>query len=439
MTKDIYKYTYPNGFQIIYQKSTNIIPISYIYAFCDVGSVYEYDDIRGASHFIEHMCFKGTNKIPKMKDLLIYYDRIGAYFNAYTEKRYTTYTLKCADEYTENSIRIMSDMILNSIFDKQEFRKEEKVVIEESIQDSDDVFEKLNNEMYSKIYNGSSFEYEIDTLSYHKKSFDYHKIIDYYKQFYHPSRISLSIVSNIPFFKIKKLLSNSLFVKNPNLCTINSRIISYHLEPQNDIQISLLPKKNTNTIHLCIGFRTLIKDKYSLNTLKNILSGTFTSRLFSLLREKEGLTYSSKAYTEYNELFGGFFIYAEADNHYIIRNGTKLGVLPIIIKMINDLIENGVSQEELDLAKGYLRGNMKINTEDNNHIVTYNGKQAVMFPTEPIIPYSELYDKKYKSIKKSDILDVIRTYFVVQGMTICMVGENLPKIDVVRKLCRIKK
>ena len=107
--------------------------------------------------------------------------------------------------------------------------------------------------------------------------------------------------------------------------------------------------------------------------------------------------------------------------------------------MINDLIENGVSQEELDLAKGYLRGNMKINTEDNNHIVTYNGKQAVMFPTEPIIPYSELYDKKYKSIKKSDILDVIRTYFVVQGMTICMVGENLPKIDVVRKLCRIKK
>ena len=433
------QYTYPNGFRIIYQKSTNTVPISYIYAFCDVGSVYEQADIRGVSHFIEHMCFKGTNKIPKMKDLLMYYDKIGAYFNAYTEKRYTTYTLRCDDEYIENSLQIMSDMILNSKFDKHEFRKEERVVIEESIKNSDDELDILFNEIYSKIYKGSSFENDIDELSYHDKKFDYDKVVDYYKRFYHPSRVVLSIVSNIPFSRFKRHLKHFLFVKFSESCSPSYAPISYQLEPQTDIQISLIPKKDTNTTHLCIGFRVLYEDKYPLNLLKNILSSSFTSRLFMLLREKEGLTYTSKIFTEYNEIFGGFIIYAEADKNLIIRNHTHPGVLPIIIRMINDLIHHGVTQKELELAKGYLHGTMNMNMSDGDNIVTYNGKHALMFPDETVIPYTDLYDKKYASITKSDILNVIRKYFIKDGMSVCMIGENLPKIDIVRKICDLKK
>ena len=108
-------FVYPNGFRLVYEKSLNKLPICAIQVFCDVGSAYESENIRGVSHFIEHMCFKGTKQMPKTKDILIHYDKIGADFNAYTEKRYTCYTLKCHNDNIKNSIVILSDMLLNSI------------------------------------------------------------------------------------------------------------------------------------------------------------------------------------------------------------------------------------------------------------------------------------------------------------------------------------
>jgi predicted Zn-dependent peptidase len=132
-------FSFPNGFRVIYEKSPNIAPIACIKIMCDIGSVYENNETRGVSHFIEHMCFKGTKNIPIPKDIFMEYDKIGAYLNATTGKRYTYYTIKCNNEYVENSIRIMSDMLLNSTFNKNEYKKEEKVVIEENIKDINDV------------------------------------------------------------------------------------------------------------------------------------------------------------------------------------------------------------------------------------------------------------------------------------------------------------
>ena len=88
MSSNIQSHVYPNGFRFVYEKSANTLPITSIQLFCDVGSVYETENIRGASHFIEHMCFKGTEKKHTSKEIFIEYDKIGAYFNAYTSLFY---------------------------------------------------------------------------------------------------------------------------------------------------------------------------------------------------------------------------------------------------------------------------------------------------------------------------------------------------------------
>ena len=67
---------FPNGFRVIYEKPTNVLKLTTIDVFCDVGSVFEKDGIRGVSHFVEHMCFKGTTKIPNPKDIFLSYDKI---------------------------------------------------------------------------------------------------------------------------------------------------------------------------------------------------------------------------------------------------------------------------------------------------------------------------------------------------------------------------
>lgn len=428
---------YENGFRVIYQKSNNKIPMTHIHAFCDVGSVYEFNDLRGVSHFIEHMCFKGTQKLPSTKKLLHHYDEIGAYFNAYTEKRFTAYTLKCVNDYLENSMVIMSDMILNSKFDKTEFRKEEMVVIEENIQDSDDVYETLTDKIESEIFKGSSFENPIDILSYHSKKYDYDKVTDFYNYFYQPHNIVLSIVSNVPFSNFKHYLKKTHFVTlKPMRLTMKTQIV-YNVTPQDSIKISLVSKKNMNTTHFMIGFRTLSEDKYILNILKSILSSTFNARLFMLLREKEGLTYTTDASIVNTKIAGCFTMYAEADKDKIIRNGKKLGVLPIIFKMIRDLIKNGVTQEEVSLAKGYLQGSFHMALSNNENIVKHNGQKMLTEPDKKVIPYEKLYDTKYKHITKKEIDIVIRKYFISNGMTICMIGSDLPKESVLQNLCKI--
>jgi hypothetical protein len=134
----IKKITFPNGFRFVYEKLRNSAPITSIQVFCDLGSVYENDETRGISHFIEHMTFKGTKKNPNSIKLFLEYDKIGAELNAYTDKRFTCYMVKCEDEHVENSLKVLADMLLNSTFDRTEYKKEEKVVIEENINSNDD-------------------------------------------------------------------------------------------------------------------------------------------------------------------------------------------------------------------------------------------------------------------------------------------------------------
>ena len=206
---------FPNGFRLVYQKSELSIPLTSMYAFCSVGSAFETDKVRGASHFVEHMCFKGTHKIPKARDLLLKYDKIGAYFNAYTEKRCTAYMVKCDDQYVAHSIDILGDMVLNSTFQKKEFYKEQHVVVEENIRTEDDdeyILEKKLDHIY---FSGSSYEHAVDSIDFHPSPthLKYEDIIEWYHWFYHPSNMILSIVSNISFKKILLMMKKTDFVK----------------------------------------------------------------------------------------------------------------------------------------------------------------------------------------------------------------------------------
>jgi predicted Zn-dependent peptidase len=431
-------FIYPNGFRIIYEKSLNKLPICAIQVVCDVGSAYETDDIRGVSHFTEHMCFKGTKNLPSTKEILINFDKNGANLNAYTEKNLTCYTLKCHNDNIDNSIAVLSDMLLNSIFKKSEFIKEEQVVMEENIRDSDKPEYIIDENADRILYEGSSFATPIDTLDYHKKKFNYDDVIKFYKLFYIPSRMILSVVSSVSFQKIKKFVEKSYFFKhhaNEYSNLPHNYRINPNITPQHEIKYNLFDKPNMNTIHMYLCFRTMKTDRYKLNILKTILSSTFNSRLFMLLREENGLTYTSTVYTDYNGANGDLIIYSEMNNKKIIKNGSQKGVLPLLVDLIIDLIDNGITTEELKIAKGFLKGSMTINMEDNDTMAAHNGLYCLLYPGEEIISYTKSYDKFYKKYTVSDINNIIKKYFFKTNMCVCMVGEKLPSLKIIKSHC----
>jgi len=210
---------FPNGFRIIHEKPKTDIPLTSISCFVKLGSIYEPEKLKGASHFIEHMCFKGTKQMPQSTSISHHYDGIGAYFNAYTEKEYTCYQIKCSEERMKNTLHILGDMLMNSIFKKEEFTKEYKVVVEENIKSEDDMENLIVEKIDSLLYSGSPYALPIDTLSYHKKPMKYEDVIQIYSEYYRPENMVLSIVSHIPFSTINSIIESSFFMKKRDVPT----------------------------------------------------------------------------------------------------------------------------------------------------------------------------------------------------------------------------
>jgi zinc protease len=451
----IQKHTFSNGFTLVYQKSTTKNPITYINAICDAGPIYEREHMRGLSHLIEHMCYKGTKKIPKSFDLFTEYDNYGAYINATTTKRYTMYKIKCEDQYSKHCIHLLSDMMLNSTFAKKEFEKEYKVVIEESIKDDEDNENRIVNMSDALVYKNTPFEFPIDCVAYHKKgNLKYQDVVKTYHDLYIPCNMIISIVSNLSFSFFVKLVKTTHFAKQSTplqLATLQAKKQCIHGLPhgtgiQNGIQYDITPNKKMNITHLSIAFRVCSQysntDKYVLDIVSNLLGGYFSSRLFTVLREENGLTYSSGASTTYNEFMGDFTLFAITDPHKLMKNGNKKGVLPIIIDTLNAIIERGITSRELSIAKHNLHGKYTLHANNLENISIYNCEKALLFPHEPsgIVPYDKLYDTYYKNINLDDVNTIIRKYFTHNNMNVCVLGEIKASSMAIQSVCeKIKK
>ena len=441
-TTNIKTHVFPNGFRLVYQPPENHMPISHINAFCHVGSAHEDPKTRGASHFVEHMCFKGTPKFRTSRDIEIQYDNIGAYFNAHTEKQYTCYEVKCGDQYAEMCMNILGNIMLHSKFNPTEYKKELNVVIEESVRNTTDYQNTAYDNLHALVFKGSIYENPIDTLKYHKTAhtLKYKDVVAFYQEHYVPENMVLSITTSLPFSRIVEIIGKSDYSKpktraNPILNTIPRMI----MVPQQDVQLHCEPVAKMKSVYITIGFRVCPlyhPDYYGLMFLKTLIGGMFTSRLFTLLREKHGLTYKSSISVTFYENAGAFVFYAITDTKKLMHNGvsSKKGVLPIIVDLLNDLVKHGVTQEEVTKTKHYLKGNLQNSLENANTQSYYNGLRVLLHNDERgIVPYRDIYSTHYAKITKSYLNQLIQEYFRRDGMSVSIVGGGIPEYATLMK------
>lgn len=429
---------FPNGFRLIYEKSNSTVPLTSYYVFCNLGPGHESAKLKGASHLIEHMCFKGTKKIPEAKDISLVYDKIGAYFNAFTEKRYTCYTVDCQSKYAFNCLRILSDMIINSVFDKKEFTKEHEVVIEENNDDLNDPQELAFNAINKELFAGSSFEMPIDHVDFHKKGhLLYEDVVELYKHFYTPNNLMLSVVSNLSLEDFQKWLPRTYFLKNTKKrYSIPFNNLNFHVKPKTDISYVAQKKKGISNITLMVGFRVCgfhHEDKPILELLSTCLGKNMSGRLKYILREEKGLVYSAYIDDMYFEEIGGFTIVTQTETTQLLKKG---GVLETIIDILKSLIKKGITKEELQTVKGTIEGDNILSLQSNSSRCLYNGENFLYNQDlKHVIPYSDVYDKVFKNITKNQVDKVINKYFTPENMSVCVVGEKIPNMQNIKKVC----
>jgi predicted Zn-dependent peptidase len=420
-------HTYENGFRLIYEKAPLNTIMTSINVLCDIGSVHEPEQFRGAAHFIEHMCFKGTEDLPNTHKIGQIFDKTGAYINAYTDRRYTCYYVVGTNANLGEHIKTVGDMLLNSKFVKTEYEKEHQVVREEMSKDADDSESIVMENADKEIFAGSPYEHPVDLLKYHEgaNQLKHADVLEIYNQYYVPSRMILSICSTNTFAEVKRCVDASPFAKSQKTSKpIMPLILS--VTPQTEINYAIQKKSGIAPTFMCVGFRTCAAtnlDRYAFKVLKTILSDSLNGRLFFLLREENGLTYTSYVECEYFEHLGDFKIYAECVSNKVFRNKNKNpGTFPLIMRMIKDLIKNGITREELALAKGQLEGKFRMKAEECEVIAKHNGKISLL--GLPDVRYSDVHEKYLKPITKKMVDDCICKYFRRDGMTISVISND---------------
>lgn len=418
----VISHTFQNGFRVIYQPSTHSIPITCMYAICRVGSAYETDIVRGASHFVEHMCFKGTENIQKARNVLLQYNQSGTSFNAYTDKWNTGYIVKCDDDVFGYLTTVLSDMLFHSTFPKKEFNKEQHIVVEECLRAQDNHVDLLEDNMERILFSGSSYENSVDHIDYHPTAtcLTYDRITEWYRWFYRPSNMILSVVSNLAFSTIISMLRKTNFVKKgsekhsrPSFA-LSLPILSLQPISSGPIRIEYYPKKGITTTFVDIGFRTCphsSPDKYKLILLDYIMSG-FSGKLFTALRTNKGLTYRSQSKTVHLEHTGYFKIHVQTDPNKVYE------VVTILIQLLMDIKRRGITQDELQMIKGNIKGNFLLGMESIENLVQYNGNETLLSLDGDFTTYQNRYANHFARMTKKQVDDVIHKYFIRENLVI---------------------
>ena len=160
--------------------------------------------------------FKGTTNIEDTKGIARKFDEIGAYFNAYTDKNVTCYTVKSSNIHIDIIIKTLADMLVNSLFLEKEFEMEKSVVTEEIIRAIDNTANHINNEIYTLYFKGNNLANPIGGYPRDIKNYNYEESKKYFKTFYTPGNMVLSICTDLPFSNIKNIISESYLITTPS-------------------------------------------------------------------------------------------------------------------------------------------------------------------------------------------------------------------------------
>ena len=365
----------PSGLRIVTEEIPGVRSAAYG-IWVNVGSRDESPKVAGASHFLEHLLFKGT-KTRSALDISSSIEAVGGEMNAFTSREYTCFYARVIDTDLPLAIDVISDLITSSVARAEDVESERKVVLEEiSMRDddpSDLVHELFGETFYGDTPLGRPILGTVESI----KSLSRNSIFNYYKKRYLPQDIVVAIAGNIKHQKVVdhviRAMSQDSFLDTPKEA-FKLRSNSPARRSQNR-EIGVMNRK-TEQAHLFLGMPGVARDdhrRFAMGVLSAALGGGMSSRLFQEIREKRGLAYSVYSYAQ--QYAGSGFI-----GFYAGCNPSKATeVVSIMRDVLHDVASNGLTHEELIRAQGAVRGALVLSQEDTGSRMSRIGKSELVY------------------------------------------------------------
>ena len=333
-----------NGITVIHEERN--IPIFAVASSVKFGAQYETVNIKGISHFIEHLVFKGTKK-RKVDEISREIESKGGIINAFTGEEITCFWNKMPSKYFSLGADISRDLIINPLFEKEPLERERKVILEEIKMYNDNpssfVLEKIKGMLYKSPFN-MSIAGTINTVS----GLSREKVVELYNSIYSTNNMIFSVVGDVRWEEV--LNEAKKFPK------INKKIKEIDIVLSNGKNI--YKRKGIDQAHEVVGFhmpKINHEKRYSAEVFDGILGGGMSSRLFQEIREKRGLCYAIKSNLEQSKDYAYEVIYVGTTKDKIEE------VKELILKEIKRIKDLNLS--DLNEAKERLIGLREINKE----------------------------------------------------------------------------
>lgn len=399
----------PNGLRVLSSTMAHTRSVS-VGIFVGAGSRYEDDALAGASHYLEHVLFKGTEKRPEPQLIAGAIESVGGVMNASTDREATIYYAKVGRAHFALALDVLADMVLHPLFTDHEVERERGVIIEELAMtyDQPDAFADLLIDQ--TLWPGQPLGRDIGGSRESVGALSRQSLIDYHARQYVPNNTVVAVAGNYTHEEVLELVNEQFadWKGGPPL----------GWEPVKDTatgsRVSIGNRK-TDQAHICLavdGISAMAPDRYQFDMMNAVMGDGMTSRLFMEIRERRGLAYEVHASSMHYRDCGALMVYCGVDTSK--AEETIQAVLGEMSKMAD-----GVTSEELTRAVEYACGRLDLRLEDTRAVMSWLGGQELLRDevTEPDEVVAQL-----RGVTTEQVVDVARTYLKNPHYRLAVVG-----------------
>ena len=416
--RNIHREVLPNGLTVLTEEMQHIRSVS-IGIWIKTGSRDEDLQWNGISHFIEHMVFKGT-KHRSAEEIARQVDSIGGNMDAFTAKECVCFNVKVLDDHLPIAMDVLSDLVLNPVFDGADITRERGVILEEIKMDEDSPDYLVHEIFTQNCWKDHPLGKPILGTKETVKRFEQPVVLDFYGQRFAPGNLIICAAGNLKHAQFVELV-NKHFAQMP------SKKNGFH-SPQPKIvpRIVMRNKKALEQVQICVGVPShsiAHQKRYASYILNTLLGGGMSSRLFQNIRERQGLAYA--IYSDLNPYrdTGCLSVYAGTSRESAAK------VVQSIVSEFRKLKSETVPAEELRRGKDQLKGSLMLSLESSTARMSNLARQEMYF--DRFYTLDELIEN-IESVTAEELKELADQFFRTDSIAVTVLG-NLNGLKLTRE------
>ena len=363
----------PGGLRIVTESVPTVRSVT-VGVWVGVGSRDEAPSLAGASHYLEHLLFKGTRRRDAL-DISAAIDAVGGEMNAFTSKEYTCFYARVLDTDLPLEVDVVGDLVTSSVIRAADVDAERGVILEEIAMHEDDPTDMVHDQFAQVLFDGGALARPVLGTVESIETIGRSAINGYYRRRYRPQDMVVAVAGNVDHNNVVRLVKKAFGaagmldgVSEPTAAR-RGKLIS----TASGVRVVRRTTEQANVVLGGPGVARTDERRFALGVLNAALGGGMSSRLFQEVREKRGLAYSVYSYHAQYADTGLFGVYAGCVPRKVDD------VLAICREELDKVAAAGITFEELERGKGQLRGSMVLGLEDTGSRMSRIGKAELVY------------------------------------------------------------